>query len=71
MEIAYPLFSTKKTIGNLWTAAKFTDQHTLSLRAGEALHLATASEHGATVYTLDRRLAEAGPMLGVPTKLWA
>jgi predicted nucleic acid-binding protein len=50
-------------------AAKFVDQHTLGLRAGDALHLATASEHGATVHTLDRRLSEAGPVLGVPTQL--
>ena len=41
------------------------------LRAGDALHLATASEHGATVHTLDQRLAEAGPVLGVPTRLLA
>ena len=51
------------------TAAKFADQYTLGLRAGDALHLATASEHGATVHTLDRRLAGAGPALGVPTVL--
>jgi predicted nucleic acid-binding protein len=51
------------------TAAKFVDQHTLGLRAGDALHLAAASEQGATVHTLDRRLAEAGPVLGVPTQL--
>jgi len=51
------------------TAAKFVDQHALGLRAGDALHLATASEHGATVYTLDQRLAEVGPVLGVPTRL--
>jgi predicted nucleic acid-binding protein len=50
-------------------AAKFVDQHELGLRAGDALHLATASEHGATVYTLDRRVAEAGPALGVPAQL--
>lgn len=50
-------------------AAKFADQHTLGIRAGDALHLATASEQGATVYTLDHRLAEAGPVLGVPAKL--
>jgi predicted nucleic acid-binding protein len=50
-------------------AAKFVDQHALGLRAGDALHLAFASEHGATVQTLDRRLAEAGPALGVPTRL--
>jgi predicted nucleic acid-binding protein len=52
-------------------AARFVDRHTLGLRAGDALHLATASEHGATVHTLDLRLAKAGPMLGVPTRLLA
>ena len=51
------------------SAAKFVDQHTLGLRAGDALHLATASEHGATVHTLDQRLAKAGPAVGVPTRL--
>ena len=51
--------------------AKFADQHRLGLRAGDALHLAAASDHGATVHTLDRKLAEAGPMLGVPTHLLA
>ena len=52
-------------------AAKFADQHMLGLRAGDALHLAVASEHGATLHTLDQRLAEAGPTLGVPTQLLA
>ncbi len=51
------------------TAAKFVDQHVLGLRAGDALHLATAAEQGLTVYTLDRRMAEAGTRLGVPTRL--
>jgi len=51
------------------TAAKFADQQALGLRAGDALHLAIASDHGATVHTLDRRLADAGPVLGVPTRL--
>jgi predicted nucleic acid-binding protein len=50
-------------------AARFVDQHTLGLRAGDALHLAIASERGATVYTLDQRLTDAGPVLGVPTRL--
>jgi uncharacterized protein len=50
-------------------AAKFADQYSLGLRAGDALHLAVASEHGATVYTLDRQLGDAGPALGVPTQL--
>ncbi|WP_441701090.1 type II toxin-antitoxin system VapC family toxin [Inquilinus sp. YAF38] len=51
------------------TAATFVDQHTLGLRAGDALHLAVASEHGAKVHTLDQRLADAGPLLGIPTRL--
>jgi len=51
------------------TAAKFADQHSLGLRAGDALHLAAASAQGATVYTLDQRLADAGPTLGVPAYL--
>ena len=50
-------------------AALFIDQHALGLRAGDALHLAIAAEHGATVHTLDRRLAETGPEVGVPTRL--
>ena len=57
--------------GQFRTAARFADQHALGLRAGDALHLAIASEHGATVHTLDRRLAEAGPALGVPVQLMA
>lgn len=52
-------------------AAKFVDQHGLGLRAGDALHLAVASAHGATLCTLDRRLAEAGPVLGALTQLLA
>ncbi len=59
------------TGGHFRAAARFADQHALGLRAGDALHLATASEHGATVHTLDQRLAEAGPLLGVPTRLLA
>ncbi len=53
------------------TAARFVDHHTLGLRAGDAVHLAVALTHGATVHTLDQRLAEAGPALGVPTRLLA
>ena len=59
------------TGGHFRAAARFVDQHGLGLRAGDALHLATASEHGATVHTLDHRLAEAGPALGVRTRLLA
>jgi predicted nucleic acid-binding protein len=59
------------TGGQFRAAARFVDQHTLGLRAGDALHLAVASEHGATVCTLDQRLAGAGPALGVPALLLA
>ena len=65
-------FTVLSVTGGLFrAAARFADQHTLGLRAGDALHLAIASEHGATVYTLDQRLAEAGPANGVPTQLLA
>lgn len=57
------------TAGHFRVATKFVDQHTIGLRASDALHLAIASEHGARVHTLDQRLAEAGPLLGVPTQL--
>jgi len=50
-------------------AARFADRHELALRAGDALHLAIASDHGLPVCTLDQRLADAGPALGVPTQL--
>lgn len=51
------------------TAAQFADQHALGLRAGDALHLALARESGATLCTLDRRLAESGMAVGVSTLL--
>lgn len=69
--VAESLTVLSVTSGQFRAAAKFVDQHTLGLRAGDALHLATASEHGATVYTLDQRLAAAGPEIGVPTQLLA
>lgn len=47
------------------TAARFADQHALGLRAGDALHLAICADYGAILCTLDRRLADAGPSLGV------
>jgi predicted nucleic acid-binding protein len=50
-------------------AARFTDNHSLGLRAGDALHLAVAAEHGLTLCTLDQRLSQGGPPLGVPTML--
>ena len=51
------------------TAARFADQHGLALRSGDALHLAICAGQGAILCTLDRRLVEAGPMLGVATSM--
>lgn len=51
------------------TAARFADNYALGLRAGDALHLAICADHGATLCTLDRRLSETGPALGVKTTL--
>ena len=53
------------------TAAHFVDSHEFGLRAGDALHLAVASEHGATLVTRDEKLAGAGPSLGTPTTLFS
>jgi predicted nucleic acid-binding protein len=50
-------------------AGRFVDQHGLGLRAGDALRLAVASEIGATLVTLDQRLAEGGLALGAATRL--
>jgi hypothetical protein len=50
-------------------AARFADQYVLGLRAADALHLAIAVDHGATIVTLDQRLAEAATALGVSARL--
>jgi len=57
------------TSQNFRTAARFSDQYALGLRAGDALHLAVCADHGATLCSLDRRLAEAGPQVGLATTL--
>jgi predicted nucleic acid-binding protein len=50
-------------------AARFADQFSLGLRGADALHLAICAGQGAALCTLDKRLAEAGPALGVKTVL--
>lgn len=52
-------------------AARLLQKPGLRLRAKDALHLAVAAEHGATVGTLDPRMVEAGPVLGVAVELVA
>lgn len=49
-------------------ARDWLTQFQTGLRAGDALHLAIAKNHGAsTVYTLDKLMISAGNQLGVPT----
>ena len=50
-------------------AARLADQQELGLRAGDALHLAVVADHSLELCTLDRRLAQAGPTLGIRSRL--
>jgi predicted nucleic acid-binding protein len=50
-------------------ATYLADQHTLGLRAGDALHLAIAAEHGATLISLDKRLVQASLSTGIKASL--
>ncbi len=50
-------------------AARLADQYLLGLRAADALHLAIPSDHGATLSTLDQRLATAAGALGLAAEL--
>jgi uncharacterized protein len=50
-------------------AARYADQTQLNLRAGDALHLAICANRGAKLCTLDRRLGEAAPRVGVESVL--
>ena len=52
--------------GHFETAARMCDNHALSLRAGDALHIAIAQSVGARFVTLDKRMANAALELGVP-----
>lgn len=47
--------------------ARLADQDALALRGGDALHLALCVDRGATLCTLDARLATAAPSVGVKT----
>lgn len=45
---------------------RYLSDYESGLRAGDALHLAIATNHGATAfYTLDKRLSEAGRRVGL------
>ena len=51
------------------TASRFVEQVSVGLRAADALHVAIAADHGATLCTLDRRLAKAATILAVNAEL--
>jgi uncharacterized protein len=50
-------------------AARFADQFETGLRAGDALHLAIAMNHGARIRALDRGLVSAAMALGISAVL--
>ncbi|THD60865.1 type II toxin-antitoxin system VapC family toxin [Phenylobacterium sp.] len=50
-------------------AARYADRHELGLRAADSLHLAISADHGAKLCTLDQKLANAGPALGIFAEL--
>jgi predicted nucleic acid-binding protein len=63
--VAQSLILTPIAEAQFEAAARCCDQVHLNLRAGDALHLCVAAAHGFTLATLDERLAQAGPQLGV------
>ena len=66
---AEPLVVVPVTRDHFQTAARFANQSGLGLRATAALHVAAAAELGATLCTLDKRLAEAAVALGVSAEM--
>ncbi len=69
-QMAAASFTVLPVLGSHFrTAARFADDSALGVRAGDALHLAVAGQRGATLCTLDTRLAEGGLALGINTLL--
>ena len=67
--IAQSLTLLPVTSAHFQAAARLADQHHLGLRSGDALHMALAADIGATLFTLDKRLAEAGKQVGASVHL--
>ena len=57
------------TISDFRVAARFADLPSTGLRAGHALHLAVASNHGARIRALDKGLVAAAQALGISAAL--
>lgn len=51
------------------TAARYADQHATGLRAGDALHLAVAANHGGKIQSLDQGQVDSARKLGVSASL--
>jgi uncharacterized protein len=51
-------------------ATQFVHRDNTGLRAGDALHLAIAANHGHQLRTLDKTLAKAAESLGVSARLF-
>ena len=66
---AESLAVTPVTRDHFTTATRFAEQYGIGLRAGDALHVAIGAEQGATICTLDKRLAESATVLGVSAEL--
>lgn len=51
-------------------AARFSDQHESRLRAGDALHLGIAANHGEQLLSLDRAQVKAAVAAGISARLF-
>lgn len=54
------------TVEHFRQATLIADRHDLGVRAPDALHIAIAAAAGFRLVTLDRTMAAAAPLLGVP-----
>jgi len=68
-QLAAASFITVPVEQRHFTAASDLARRVNGLRAGDALHLAIASDYGATVGTLDKGMAKAAAELGVAVEL--
>jgi predicted nucleic acid-binding protein len=56
-------------VGDFSLAREYLMRFETGLRAGDALHLAIARNHGASaIYTLDKLFLKAGKLLGLPVR---
>lgn len=69
-EMTMKFLSTVPVVsGQFRMAAQFAGRADLALRASDALHLAICADHAAMLCTLDRRLIDAAPPLGIAVEV--